>query len=158
MSIDTQEWLTVGHVFGFVLWIAGVIATLTLLRIHAHVEGPARDVLARQERKTAVLMDLGATLAMVCGFWLAFGTTPIAFKTGGWLHVKLTIVVLIILGTHGYARVQVKRFRQGQVKAIPRPLLYVVIVAVAAVITLGAKKDLLRKHGDAPPPAVTTGK
>jgi protoporphyrinogen IX oxidase len=145
MSLTANTWLHIGHIVGFVTWIAGMIATLTLLRVHAMVEGAARDVLARQERKTAMLMDLGATLAMACGFAMAFGNTPNAFKTGGWLHIKLTVVALVLLGTHGLARAHVKRFGLGQIKPLPRALPYVVMVAVVVVIILGAHPTLLRK-------------
>lgn len=145
MSITASNWLPIGHIIGFVAWIAGMLATLYLLRVHAMVEGPARDVCARQEGRTAMIMDLGATLALVCGFWLAFGRTPSAFKTGGWLHVKLTIVALTLFAIHGFTRAQVKRFRTGNVKELPRVLPYVVMAAAAAVIILGKHPTLLRK-------------
>lgn len=159
MSLDTREWLMIGHIVGFVTWIAGMIATLTLLRIHAQVEGAARDVLSRQEHKTAALMDAGATLAMVCGLWLAFGGTVNALKTGAWLHLKLTLVVIVLLGAHGFARAQVKRFKRGQLRTVPQWLRPLVLIAAAVIIVLGAKKDLLRKQADPAPAApVTTGK
>lgn len=145
MSITANAWLHIGHITGFVAWVAGMLATLYLLRVHAMVEGPARDVCARQEGRTAMIMDLGATLALVCGFWMAFGNTPNAFKTGGWLHVKLTIVALTLFAIHGFTRAQVKRFRTGNVKVLPRALPYVVMLAAAAVIVLGAHPTLLRK-------------
>lgn len=147
MSIAANQWLLVGHIVGFVAWIGGMIATLYLLRVHAIVEGPARDVCARQEGRTALLMDLGGTLAMACGFVLAFGNTPTAFATGGWLHVKLTVVAITIFGVHGFARAQVKRFRRGEVKPLPRALPYIVMVGAAVAILLGAHKTLLRKTG-----------
>ncbi len=145
MSIETYSWLRVGHVVGFVCWIAGMVTVLQLLRAHAAVEGAAREVLGRHERKAGILMDAGATLAMVCGLWLAFGGPINAFKTGGWLHVKLTLVAIVLLGTHGWARVQIKRFRHGQVRPIPAALTLVVLVAAAAIIALGANPTLLRK-------------
>ncbi|MEZ4403969.1 MAG: CopD family protein [Kofleriaceae bacterium] len=145
MSLSTYGWLLTGHVLGFVVWIAGMLATIYLLRVHALVEGAARDVLVRQEGRTAMLMDLGATLAMVCGLWVAFGTTPNAFKTGAWLHIKLTLVVVVILGAHGFVRAQVKRFRTGRIKALPRALPYVVLAAVAVIVMLGANKNILHK-------------
>lgn len=152
MSIETNQWLLVGHVLGFVVWIAGLISTLVLLRAHSVVEGAARDVLARQERKTAALMDAGATLAIACGLVIALGNTPNAFKTGAWLHIKLTVVAVVIIGLHGFARAQVKKFGKGQVRPIPRALLYLLLAAVAGVVLLGANKSLLRKGADAPPP------
>lgn len=145
MDPDTYNWLRVGHVVGFVLWIGGLVTVLQLLRIHAHVEGPARDVLTRHERKGGVLVDLGATVSMACGLWLALGGSVNQFKTGAWLHVKLTVVAVVLLGMHGYVRVQVKRFRKGQVKSIPAGLSYVVLGAAAVIIALGAHHGLLRK-------------
>ena len=130
---------------GFVFWIGGMIGVLQLLRVHGAVEGAARDVLARHERKMAIFMDLGATLTLVCGFVMALGVTPTHFARGGWLHIKLTIVAVAILGMHGWARVQVKRFRKGQVRPIPVAVTYIVVVAAAAVITLGAHHGILRK-------------
>lgn len=145
MSFETYNWLRVGHVIGFVAWIAGLVTVLQLLRVHGMVEGAAREVLSRQERKVGILMDAGATIAMVCGFWLAFGGPINAFKTGGWLHMKLTLVALAVLGVHGWARVQIKRFRQGQVRPVSQALTFVVLIAAAVIIALGANPTLLRK-------------
>ena len=142
---DTDIWLRIGHILGFVTWIAGMLATLYLLRVHAMVEGPARDVCARQEGRTAMIMDLGATLAIVCGLVVAFRHTPTEFKRGAWLHVKLTIVALTLFAIHGFTRAQVKRFRNGRVKELPRFLPYIVMAAAAVVIILGAHPTLLRK-------------
>lgn len=124
-----------------------MVSVLQLLRVHGAVEGAARDVLSRHERKMAILMDLGATLTMICGFVTALGGTTNYFKTGAWLHIKLTIVALVILGMHGWTRVQVKRFRKGEVRPIPAAVTYIVLIAAAAVIVLGAHRELLRKVG-----------
>ncbi|MBE7452180.1 MAG: CopD family protein [Kofleriaceae bacterium] len=145
MDPDTYNWLRVGHVLGFVLWIGGLLALLQLLRIHGAVEGAARDVLARHERKVAVLMDLGATLTMVCGFVSALGGTINFFKTGAWLHIKLTLVAVVIVGVHGWARVKVRKFRNGEVTPVSPVLTYAVLAAAAAIILLGAHQGLLRK-------------
>ena len=153
MSPDTYNWLRVGHVLGFVLWIGGLVAVLQLLRVHGAVEGAARDVLARHERRMAIVMDLGATLAIVTGLVTALGGTTNYFTTGAWLHIKLTVVALAIFGMHGWARVKVKRFRHGEVKHVPAATTYIVLAAAAAAILLGAHRDLLRKTADAPPPA-----
>jgi putative membrane protein len=146
MNPDTLIWLRIGHVIGFVFWITGIVAVLQLLRIHSTIEsGATREVLTRYERRAAILMDLGATLTIVCGLWRALGPKVTAFETGGWLHVKLTLVAIFLLGTHGWARVQVKRFRKGQVRHVPTALLFAVLLAAMAIIVLGAHPTLLRK-------------
>ncbi len=154
MSLDLREWLGIGHIIGFALWIAGLVSVLQLLRVHGAVEGAARDVLTRQERKAAMLMDAGATLTLVFGLWRALGDIPNQFTTGAWLHIKVTLVAVVILGLHGFARVKVRKFRRGEVKPIPGGLTYVVVLAAAAIIVLGGKKDLLRKAPN--PPAAPT--
>lgn len=154
MSLDLREWLSIGHIVGFVLWIGGLISVLQLLRAHSAVEGAARAVLSRQQRKAAMLMDAGATLTLVCGLWRALGGIPNQFTTGAWLHIKVTLVAVVLLGIHGYARVKIRKFRNGEVNAIPAGLTYVVVLVAAIIIVLGAKKDLLRKHA-APTPAAT---
>lgn len=150
MDPDTYNWLRVGHVLGFVLWIGGMLALLQLLRVHGVVEGAARDVLVRHERKMAIVMDAGATLAMICGLWMALDRTPTLFSAkhyGAWLHVKLSIVVVAILGVHGWSRVKVKKFRKGEVQPVPQAVVWIVLAAAAAIILLGAHHGLLRKGG-----------
>jgi putative membrane protein len=147
MSPDTYNWLRVGHILGFVLWIGSMLTVLQLLRVHGAVEGAARDVLARHERKMALMMDLGATLALICGFVTALGGSVNYFKTGAWLHIKVTIVALVLVGAHGWTRAQVRKFRKGQVKPVPAAIMWVVLAAAAAVILLGAHHGLLRKGG-----------
>jgi putative membrane protein len=147
MEPDTYNWLRVGHVLGFVLWIGGMVALLQLLRVHGAVEGAARDVLARHERKVAVMMDVGATLTMVCGFVTALGGTVNYFKTGAWLHIKLTLVALVIIGVHGWSRAQVRKFRNGEVRPVSPAITWIVLAAAAGIILLGAHPGLLRKGG-----------
>lgn len=144
MSVDTYNWLRVGHVFGFVCWIAGMVTVLLLLRVHATVEGPAREVLARQERKAGALMDVGATLAIICGLWIALEKVPSEFSRGAWLHVKLTLVAVFLFGIHGWSRVQIRAFRHGKVRHVSSALILVVLVAAAVIIALGANPTLLR--------------
>jgi len=150
MDPDTYNWLRVGHIFGFVLWIGGMVTVLQLLRVHGAVEGAARDVLARHERKMAAVMDAGATLTMICGLWMALDRTPTFFSAkhyGAWLHVKLSIVVVVIIGLHGWSRAQVRKFRHGQVRPLSPALTWVVLAAAAGIILLGAHHGLLRKGG-----------
>ncbi len=52
---------------------------------------------------------------------------------------------LTLFAIHGFTRAQVKRFRNGRVKELPRFLPYIVMAAAAVVIVLGAHPTLLRK-------------
>jgi putative membrane protein len=145
MSPELYSWMKVLHVVGFVLWIAGLWAGIWLLKAHTSVDASSRPALVGAERKVGASMDAGATFAMVAGLVLAFAGPINAFKTGGWLHVKLTLVVLAVLGIHGMVRVRMRKFRNGDLTALPGWVVPVLLVAVVAIIALGANPTLLRK-------------
>jgi len=150
MTFEIYNWLRVAHVFGFVVWIGGMLACLSLLHVHTLVEGAARDALTKVEKSVAMLMDMGATMAIAAGLTMALqyqgsNFTTTAFSSGGWLHVKLTVVVLGLLSAHGIVRARIKQFSRGQIKPMPRWLFTAVLAAVAIIIALGANPTLLRK-------------
>lgn len=145
MSPQVYLWLRVVHVVGFVLWIAGLWAGIWLLKAHAQVDAGSRPTLVASERKAGASMDAGATLAIVAGLVMAFGGPINAFKTGGWLHVKLTLIVVGILSVHGLVRVKMRKFRNGDLQPLPAWVVPVLLLAVAGVIALGANPMLLRK-------------
>jgi len=145
MSLTTLLWVRVAHVLGFVLWSSGLLTGIFLLRAHASVEASARQALVPIEKVVGIIMDAGATIAMAAGFVFAFSTTPIAFKTGGWLHMKLTLVVVGVLSVHGMVRVKMRKYRNGDVSPLPSWVLPVLLVCLAAIIALGANPTLLRK-------------
>jgi protoporphyrinogen IX oxidase len=145
MSFQVIQWIKVVHIVGFVLWVAGIWAGVWLLKAHSQVDAGSRPALVAAERKVGASMDAGATLAIVAGFVLAFGGTINAFKTGGWLHIKLTLVVLGLLTVHGMIRGKMRQFRNGNLAPVPSWIVPVFLVAVAAIIALGANPSLLRK-------------
>jgi protoporphyrinogen IX oxidase len=147
MSLSLLAWIRVIHVIGIVLWVAGLWGGIWLLKAHANVDAASRPALVGAERKVGASMDAGATLAIIAGFVLAFGSTPSAFKTGGWLHIKLTLVVLGVLSVHGLVRVKMKRFRNGDLSPLPGWVLPVFLIAIAAIVALGNHPTLLRKFG-----------
>jgi protoporphyrinogen IX oxidase len=140
-----MQWIKVAHIIGFVLWVSGLVSGYWLLRVHSQVEKSARDVFVGAERAIGALMDAGATFAIAAGLAMAFGSTPIAFKTGGWLHAKLTLVVVGVLVAHGQIRMRMKKYRNGEVTPMPAWLWPVLMIAVAGIIVLGAHPTLLRK-------------
>jgi putative membrane protein len=144
MEPQTYSWLLVGHVVGFTLWIAGLVTVCFLLRAHHEADAASRPGLTTSARAAALLMDLGATAAIALGLWMALGGTINQFKNGAWLHLKLTLVVVVILGAHGFLRMKLARARRGQTAALPRALLAIVLLATIVVIALGANRALLR--------------
>jgi putative membrane protein len=138
MDLETYMAWKAAHIFGFIVWVSGLATLLHLLHVHPWVDAENQKPLQITEKRVAMLMELGSLLAIAAGLRMALGTTPTAFGTGGWLHVKLTIVVLGILGLHGYARMKVKKFSRGEIKPIPTLLFPLLLVCVAGIVTLSA--------------------
>jgi len=149
MSLETYAWLHVGHVLGFTLWVAGLLAVASLLRAHEGADAASRPGLVGAARSMALIMDLGATLAIAIGLVMAIkgpNYPNTAFKTGGWLHVKLALVVVGLLAPHGIMRAKIGKLRRStQTGALASWVIPVILVCAAAAIALGANPTLLRK-------------
>jgi putative membrane protein len=135
MSSAIYQWSVAIHVFGIVLWTGGMLACLRLLSAHAAVGKAAPEQFSLTERRTAVVMDIGATIALLTGLYLLFGPTK-PLTQGGWMHAKLTLVVLGMFGLHGFVRAKVRKFRNGDVRPLPGFVLPVFLVVALGVIVL----------------------
>ena len=138
------QWLLAGHLIGVILWIGGLFAVYWLLRIHEAAPADARDKLTLMERSLALTMDLAATLAIGCGLAMALGKegTPHPTSTlftapgAGWFHIKLTIVVLGILSTHGMVRAKVAKFSRGETPKVPQWIWSLLLISIVAIVIL----------------------
>jgi putative membrane protein len=94
-----------------VTWFAGLFYLPRLFVYHAMAE----DAVSRQrfevmERKLYYgIMAPGAVLTIVFGLWLWLGYGI----TGGWLHAKLALVMLLI-GYHLWCGKLINDFKQGR--------------------------------------------
>jgi putative membrane protein len=135
MSSAIIQWILAIHLFGIVLWTGGMLACLRLLSAHGAAGKAAPEGLILTERRTAVLMDIGATIALLTGLHLLFGPTK-PLTQGGWMHAKLTLVVLGMFGLHGFVRAKVSKFRKGDVRPLPGFVMPVFLIVVLGVIVL----------------------
>lgn len=138
MSPALLDWLETAHLFGVLLWIAGLVACLRLLRAHAQC---GERAVAATAGSTALLMDIGATVAIAAGLVMALGMEPMPLQQG-WLHIKLTFVVLGMLSAHGLTRAKLKRAKGGEAAAPPAFLLPGVLAIVAVIVALAVTKPL----------------
>ncbi len=148
MSGDTYIWIRIAHIIGDVAWVAGLVSVFALLRAHHGADAASRPGLVSAARAMALLMDLGATLAIGLGLWLAFASPRFptnAFGSGGWFHIKMTLVVLGLLSAHGLMRAKLGKLRRGQPAEVPTWVLPLVLAAAAIIIVLAAHPTLLRK-------------
>lgn len=94
-------WTLVGHVFGLVLWIAGLLMTTAVLVQHSQETSPeVRGILGRMGRFCLRgLADPGAFLTLLAGIILVT-TNRAYYLHASWLHIKL-VFVAILIGLHG---------------------------------------------------------
>jgi putative membrane protein len=107
--------LLVGHIFGLVFWVGGLLVTSMALTRHTQESSQdAREALARLERiYLRGLADPGALLTILAGAGL-ISTNSHYYLHAPWLHIKLTFVLLLI-GLHGYLAMRTKAFGSGKV-------------------------------------------
>ncbi|HTC62538.1 MAG TPA: CopD family protein [Candidatus Saccharimonadales bacterium] len=107
--------LLVGHVFGLVFWISGLLVTSMALTRHTQeTSEDAKQALSRLERiYLRGLADPGALLTILAGLGL-ISTNASYYMHAPWLHIKLTFVLLLI-GLHGMVAVRTKKFSTGKI-------------------------------------------
>jgi uncharacterized membrane protein len=140
MSPSVYLLVMTAHVLGMVLWISGLTAIYWMLRFHDHAPKSSHEQLTLQERALALATDIAATVTIGCG--IAMAVSPVNLFTtpgNGWLHVKLTAIVLLILPVHGILRGRIKKYSQGILKPAPTwlwsMLLGGIAIAIFAVVT-----------------------
>src|SRR6266853_1178160 len=94
-------WTLVGHVFGLVLWMAGLIMTAAVLVEHSQETSPeVRRTLARMGRICLRrFADPGAFLTLLAGIILV-ATNRAYYLHARWLQIKL-VFVAVLISTHG---------------------------------------------------------
>jgi protoporphyrinogen IX oxidase len=103
-------WIKAFHIIFVTSWFAGLFYLPRLFVNHAMVEDRATsERLQLMERKLYRFMTPLGVLALLFGFWLWLGYG----FTGGWLHLKLVLVVLLV-AYHLYCGKLVRDFAHGR--------------------------------------------
>ena len=107
-------WLKALHIVAIVCWFAGLFYLPRLFVYHAMSEDQtSRERFCVMERKLyrgIMMPSMIATLLFGIGM---IAMNPGSFATGGWLHAKLTLVVVLI-GYHHLCGAQLKRFARDE--------------------------------------------
>ena len=107
-------WVKAFHVVAMVFWFAGLFYLPRLFVYHAQSDDQAgRERFKIMERKLyrgITTPSMVATVAL--GLWLV-SYNPSVYLTQGWLHVKLSLV-LILIGYHLYCGHLIKVFREDR--------------------------------------------
>ncbi len=106
-------WVKALHVIFMVTWFAGLFYLPRLFVYHAVTEDEAgQQRFQVMERKLFVIMTIGGVLTVLFGLWMLLDYAWQAYRSEGWLHVKMMAVVLL-LAYHAYCWKIVLDFRRG---------------------------------------------
>ena len=107
-------WLKAFHIVSIVCWFAGLFYLPRLFVYHAQSQDAvSQERFSLMERKLYKGIMLPAMIAtLIFGGWL-ISLNPSGYFSQGWMHVKLTLVILLI-GYHHMCGAQVKSFARGE--------------------------------------------
>jgi putative membrane protein len=133
-------WLKAFHVIFVVTWFAGLFYLPRLFVYHVTASDPiSRARFEVMERRLFVMTTIGGALTVL------FGTLMIimapGYLTQGWLHAKLTLVLLLI-GYHLWCLPLMRALRDGRNRHAERwfrlfnevPTLLLIAIVILAVV------------------------
>jgi putative membrane protein len=101
--MELYSYVKAFHVISIIAWLAGM---LYLPRLYVYHAGAAKGselsetLKVMEGRLLRFIMTPAMIASWVFGLWLIFGFDIFDLRTAGWLHAKLTAVVLLS-GIHG---------------------------------------------------------
>ena len=130
-------WLKAFHIVFVVTWFAGLFYLPRLFMYHAAAtDAPSIERFQTMEQRLFAIMTIGATLTLL------FGLSMLRIAPGllqaGWLHAKLTLV-LVLIGYHGWCYRLMSDLRAGRKRSstwyrvfneVPSVLLIAIVILV----------------------------
>lgn len=108
-------WLKALHIIGFIAWFAAVFYIWRLFVYQVEATSPEvkaqLQVMARRLYK--IIMMPAMLFTLVFGLWLLFTQPGVYLKGSGWMHAKLTLLVILI-GHHHMANYYRKKLEAGR--------------------------------------------
>ncbi len=107
-------WVKAFHLFFMISWFAGIFYLPRLFVYHALSEEPTvQEQLKIMERKLYRFVTPMMWLTISLGLWMLYAYAWAAFSSMGWLHLKITLVIALVV-YHFYCGYLVKRFAANQ--------------------------------------------
>lgn len=136
--MTTILWLKAFHVIFMVAWFAGIFYLPRLFVNHAETNNQAvAEHLKGMERRLLYFITPFAFLTIILGISLIVNLGSEWFKVSKWLHIKLTLVILLAV-YHAYCFKLLKTFKEDKntrsgkfyriFNEIPVLLLFIIII------------------------------
>lgn len=113
LLLSIYQFLKTGHVIFMVFWLAGLFMLprqcIYMLDHAPGSEGEAKWA-HRMGKLRSIILTPSMVIVWVLGLTLAYAGGHFAF---GWLHAKLTLV-LLLTGYHGWLVAQTKKMARGE--------------------------------------------
>lgn len=140
--ITIYPWLVSGHVIFMTFWLAGLFM-LPRQCIYMLGAAPGSDEEAQWARRMGLLRKIILTPSLIIVWVLGLTQAwAMGYFTEGWLHIKITLVVLLS-GYHGWLVAKTKAMARGErplsekrlrmVGEIPGVLLVLIVITVYVV-------------------------
>jgi putative membrane protein len=94
-------WLKAFHIIAVIAWMAGMLYLPRLFIYHCEAEPGSKQsetFKVMERRLLKAIINPAMIVTWILGLWLAWDA---GFFSSGWLHAKLTLV-LILSGVHGW--------------------------------------------------------
>jgi putative membrane protein len=142
-------WLLVLHIFGFTLWISGLLMASFVLLRHVGEKVPETRASLAGIEKLALrgLADPGATLAILGGILLILSNRQY-YLHALWLHIKLVFVLLLIV-LHVIVGTRSKAYAAGRISldgGYVRLLAIVIVLVFISILVATLPGAVLLTH------------
>jgi protoporphyrinogen IX oxidase len=116
MSAEYYQIIKALHIIAVISWMAGMLYLPRLYVYHSTLSvGSASSELFKimERRLLRLIMNPAMIAAWIFGIWLILITGAGAPGSGGWMHAKLGLV-LLLSGVHGMLSVYRKKFARDE--------------------------------------------
>lgn len=111
--LEMLPWIKALHVIAVISWMAGMLYLPRLLVYHADAERgsvQSETFKVMERRLLRAIINPAMIVTWAAGLWLAWKLFDFS---GGWLHAKITLVV-ILSAVHGYLAGAVRKFAEDR--------------------------------------------
>ncbi|WP_062219821.1 protoporphyrinogen oxidase HemJ [Aureimonas sp. D3] len=141
VPVDAMLWVKALHVVAVISWMVGMFYLPRLFVYHteAGVGSPQAETFKVMERRLMrAIVNPAMVVTWVSGLWLAI---EVYHFQGGWLHAKLTLVVLMS-GLHGYFSAARKKLERDEMTKTSRhwrlmnegPTLLLIAIVILVIV------------------------